>query len=138
MAHGNGVYPTRNFKQGEVLCVAESPTAAWADCGENKPSKYDLTITVPAHKKCVVQGKMMTIRCEGDAARYVWPNVNSPGPKVAEHGLPANLRMEVVGSTMGDTFLQFLGEGGGQSAEGCTASSSSYYSPALTPIRESL
>ena len=97
-----GVYPTRDFKAGDVVFQAETVQHKWvsveeaAASGANPSDCLQVDILKSFRKPVAVIGI-------GDPRRHIWPNVNS----CQGSGQAANLIKRVASREMTDEFVVF-------------------------------
>lgn len=107
-----GVYPARDFKKGDIACAIESATGTWVDaaglpltelCGQ----RFNLVLKCP-NPRNVLHGKAWELTFKGDANRFVWPNINSSANYEEIHGLHANVKLQIMGTELGNRFLHVV------------------------------
>ena len=103
-----GVYPARDFKKGDIACAIESTTGAWVETAElplaEEGRRFNLVLKCP-NPRNVLHGKAWELVFQGDAKRFVWPHLNSSANYEGIHGLPANVKLQVTGTELGNRFL---------------------------------
>ena len=103
-----GVYPARDFKKGDIACAIESATGAWVETASlplaEEGRRFNLVLKCP-NPRNVLHGKAWELVFQGDAKRFVWPNLNSSANYEGIHGLPANVKLQVADGQNGVTFL---------------------------------
>ena len=103
-----GVYPARDFKKGDIACAIESATGAWVETAElplaEEGRRFNLVLKCP-NPRNVLHGKAWELVFQGDAKRFVWPHLNSSANYEGIHGLPANVKLQVTGTELGNRFL---------------------------------
>lgn len=103
-----GVYPARDFKKGDIACAIESATGAWVETAElplaEEGRRFNLVLKCP-NPRNVLHGRAWELVFQGDAKRFVWPHLNSSANYEGIHGLPANVKLQVTGTELGNRFL---------------------------------
>lgn len=103
-----GVYPARDFKKGDIACAIESATGTWVEVAElslaEEGRRFNLALKCP-NPRNVLHGKAWELVFKGDAKRFVWPHINSSANYEEIHGLPANVKLQVMGTELGNRFL---------------------------------
>jgi hypothetical protein len=97
-----GVYPTKDFKKGDVACHVESRTGHWGQDLSNACS-FDLLLQCPDPRN-ILKGQW-EVFFQGEPDRYLWPNINSTSNYDGVHGLTPNVQLKVVGPELGNNFM---------------------------------
>ena len=98
-----GVYPTKDFNKGDILCTVECTTGQWTELEgtteTDSNNRFGVRLQLP-NPKNITRGKLWDLVMPGDPHRFVWPHFNSTAIYQHIHGQPANARLQLVGTEL--------------------------------------